>query len=311
MKSRRWVQGSAALGLALATSCVSNTVGGEGDTGADLDAGDGRPDRLDASGDDVVERCDPTRPFDAPVALTINSPMFDAGLRLSADEKTGYFYSNRGGDGIRIYRTTRADVDSPFDTPEVLGEFEPSSDGPWGPAITPDGLTLVVISLNGANAWDLYTASRRSTTASFGTPVVIPSLSAPGDDLFPLVSADGSSLYFKSGRASADFYVSTRAPEGTFGPAVPVPLAESGNNLALSPDERTMFFSHFDADTSLDIYVTTRPTKVEAFGPVTPVPELNTADEDSPSWLSADGCELYLGSYRNGNSDLFVARRPL
>ena len=45
-----------------------------------------------------------------------------------------------------------------------------------------------------------------------------------------------------------------------------------------------------------------------AFGPATPVTELNTGSAEYPGWLSADNCRLYFGTDRQGG-DIWVATR--
>lgn len=314
------------IGLAIALAVIGCTGGiaGGSEQEREADAAPGRPGRADAGGEPIPgadgsptpARCDPARPFGPPVELPINSAAADAGLRLTPDELTGYFYSNRGGDGTRIYRTVRTDREAAFGPPVVLAEFAPSVDGPWSPGISPDGLSMVVVFNGGATGWDIYLTGRASPSAPFGGLVPVAAVNAPGDDLFPVLSPDGQRLYFKSARSGkGDLYVASRTG-ATFGPASPVALADSASfgeyNLALTPDELTMFFSRYTDATGLDVYVTTRPSIGAAFGPATVVPGLSTDVEDSPSWLSPDGCVLYLSSSRNGgDSDLFVATRPL
>jgi sarcosine oxidase delta subunit len=46
-----------------------------------------------------------------------------------------------------------------------------------------------------------------------------------------------------------------------------------------------------------------------AFGPPEPVDELNTNGVDHATWLSPDGCRIYMRSDRNGTDDVFVATR--
>jgi hypothetical protein len=75
------------------------------------------------------------------------------------------------------------------------------------------------------------------------------------------------------------------------------PAALDGT-LRLLPDELT-------------IYVATRPTTATAFGAPTIVPNVNTDADDGPSWISPNGCRLYLSSDVAGTNDIYVATRGL
>jgi len=39
------------------------------------------------------------------------------------------------------------------------------------------------------------------------------------------------------------------------------------------------------------------------------VENVNSAGDDGPSWLSPDGCRMYISSDRAGTNDVFVAQR--
>ena len=82
----------------------------------------------------------------------------------------------------------------------------------------------------------------------------------------------------------------------------------------VSPDGLTIYFRSDrtgEPFAGFNIFVATRPSIGGTFGPASIVPNINTNDDDGPSWLSADGCRLYISSYVGGNNDIFVATRPL
>lgn len=53
----------------------------------------------------------------------------------------------------------------------------------------------------------------------------------------------------------------------------------------------------------------TRATPGGTFGPATLVPNVNTSADDGPSWISPDGCRLYISGNVRGNNDIYVATR--
>ena len=62
-----------------------------------------------------------------------------------------------------------------------------------------------------------------------------------------------------------------------------------------------------------DIWVARRTSMNDRFGDPATVGELDTSNDEVPSFLSADGCRLYFGSTRPGglgDSDMYVAAKP-
>ena len=83
----------------------------------------------------------------------------------------------------------------------------------------------------------------------------------------------------------------------------------------VSHDLRTLFFASSagapDVSQDYDIWSSTRASATAAFGAPVRVPELSSSAEDYPSWLSPDGCRIYLtrGQLETGYA-VFVASRP-
>src|SRR5262249_45899971 len=65
------------------------------------------------------------------------------------------------------------------------------------PALSADGLTLVFES-DRLGDRDLYIATRPSTSADFGSPILLDALDTPWNEHDPAFSMDGLSLYFTS-----------------------------------------------------------------------------------------------------------------
>ena len=92
-----------------------------------------------------------------------------------------------------------------------------------------------------------------------------------------------------------------------------VSLPEGSQFPVVSADRLTLYFAteRTDAGTkgSFDIWVAHRTTVTGAFSTPTPLPELSSAAIETPGWLSADNCRMYLESDRLGTMDIFVATR--
>jgi hypothetical protein len=161
---------------------------------------------------------------------------------------------------------------------------------------------------------------------TFGEPVkttsVIPVLN-PGDWITCL-SYDRLELYIlraHPGWQGGDMLVLKRAstdedwgpPEG-LGSGIN-PRYDSFPFPSISRDGLTLYFddSRPGGYGGFDIYMTTRATKKDPWGPpVNLGPKVNSSATDGYPWISPDGLELYFVSYRSGgygDADIWVARR--
>ena len=130
------------------------------------------------------------------------------------------------------------------------------------PRLTSDELTLVYArqasAFPGDFNYDLYSATRSSTSDPFATPVAAEQINTTTYiEANPTISSDGLSLYFDTSRDGGQ------------------------------------------------IYVATRTSTADAFGPGTPVVALNTASVDSAPFITDDGLELWFAS---DGFDLFSSR---
>jgi Tol biopolymer transport system component len=110
-----------------------------------------------------------------------------------------------GGD---IYVTTRATRESPWDVP-VKMEIMPSRQGSgnWGPNISADGLALFFDSdyADVSLFPDIWLATRTHNDSGWGTPILLgPEINTQDGEQKPSISADGSTLYWCSGRLAYD-----------------------------------------------------------------------------------------------------------
>jgi hypothetical protein len=80
------------------------------------------------------------------------------------------------------------------------------------------------------------------------------------------------------------------------------------------PDELTIYFASLRTDGgakgNLDIWMARRSSVDEQFGLPRNVAKLNTPLSEYPTWISADGCRLYIAKGEaNDSFDIYVATR--
>jgi hypothetical protein len=147
-------------------------------------------------------------PWGEPVNLgsTVNSPDWDWVPSISADELTLFFSSLRpGGSGDwDLWVTSRATKDNDWSIPLNLGPTVNSPSRDWLPSISADGLTLFFTSnrLGGYGSRDIWMTRRTTTNDLWGEPVNLgPPFNTSSMDQVPIISPDGSTLYFNSNRS--------------------------------------------------------------------------------------------------------------
>jgi len=263
----------------------------------------------------VLGPCDTTLPFNAPERLPINDLLAEAWApRLTGDQLSLYFTS-LGDDFV----ATRAGLADDFANPIPLAAINtPAAE--MAASVTADGLTLF-LETSRAGDVKIFSTKRNSDNEEFPAPTPVTEInsSAPGVlDIQPYVTPDGGAVYFGSTRGGASDYALYRAQRepGSDRFAPPVALA-SLHSLTVdvwpvvSPDELTIYFASTrnlaDSLGSYDVVMATRASKDEDFGTVKNVREVNTAAGEYPSWISPDGCTLYLT--RGPPNAMYVATR--
>lgn len=201
---------------------------------------------------------------------SINSADHDADARLTADEKTLYFTSERGtvAPATRHRMWTASRVGAAFEFANLTLAFDYVNAALYDPTVSPDGLTLVVQHTTPAGTL-LFTRdgkiARARRVGSTWTATLAPEAEAFANVRNPILSADGREICFSS-------------DAGTPG--------------------------------KLRIHRAERASANAKFGPAAPVTELGgTQSYEAPTWLSADGCHLLLTSDRGGGLDVYVAVR--
>lgn len=306
-------------------SSVSGDASAGGDAGGD--AGSDSATGSDAGDGSVKSACNMTAPFTNIHAVTeLNTIGNDQHARLSQDELAVWFASTGldagpGGGSYDLFHGTRALTTAPFSNIKaVAGPNTIYSED--APAVNGDPLQLVyasTLSTSGAT-YDLYRSTQSAVDAGFQAGVNLSISVAGKNDLDPYLSADDQTLYFASDRGSS--YTLYRAPHSggnVFGAATVVSELSSGvadSHPVISADGLWIYWSSQRVDIGGhkggdDVYVAHRTTVPGTFVQITNVTELNTVDNEMPSWISPDGCRLYFARKAASTSDIWLAERAL
>lgn len=265
--------------------------------------------------------CDMTAPFDPPELLagSVNSSAFENAPTLTDDELTLLFQRTIDDDHTVILLATRTTIDEAFgdQTQPALS----AADLHFQPAITRDGLTLFWSEpADNGLGLDIFAAIRTTVTQQFNGGNVTRIAKQGVSELAPMPSADGNELFFSSDQLEpgkpdrAKLFRATRIDGEFQNPAQVVELAlgtTSEKVLTLSKDGLTAYFGSTrpGGKGDIDVWTATRPAIGGPFANVRNVAEVNGPTAEWPSFLSADGCRLYLASSRSGGGDLYVAKR--
>jgi len=270
---------------------------------------------------DAALRCDPTAPFAAPVPVDgLNTTLDDVSARLTSDELMVVFSRRQMSGVYDLYQATRASREEAFGSVSLIATVNSVNSDLW-PTISGDGLVLMFDSDRAQpGMFRPYVAKRASLTDPFGPPATIPELMIREVQLH---LANPRSLYFTSpntvrvGQGMEDIWhvaldenqLLTGTPMAVLG-GVNSPAEEVA--AALTENELHIFFRRIVA-AEPDIFMASRSTVNDGFGASAAVPVVALAGvNEVPTWVSADGCNLYLFSDAPGGvggQDLYVARR--
>lgn len=286
---------------------------------------------VDATPDAGPPACDVTKEFGTPVLIaSLSTSGHEGEARFPGDDELTVMYDAiRGAPGTTdIYTATRPSLADPFGTPVKLAGPVTSDEYEQAGNVTQDGLTLFFErQLRSTSVSKIYSATRATTTDPFGTPSPI-DINTGFYTAMPFVRGDGKQIYHVStnGGAATKVYLATfAAGVGYVQTEVSeVNLTKANNTPAsqfapvISPNGLTLFFAttYHVASASLndtDIWVATRANVADKFSNPRAVANVNTPQDEEPSWITADGCRLYLQSTRPGGAgaqDIYVATRP-
>jgi Tol biopolymer transport system component len=256
--------------------------------------------------------------------VALNSLQDDNALDFSADGLTVYISSQRPGGpgGLDIFSASRASTAVDFGALTPVAGVN-TTDHEYNPRISADGLKLFFTAPKGNGHYGTVVATRGSLLTAFGAGAPLVNVGSNADEGGPFLTADGKAIYFSSTRAGGlggeDIMVADLGTDGSFGtPRFVTELASTAQdaNPVLTADGLVVYFSSQRSGVGqAEIYMATRSTVNGAFGTPLPVTELNSAAQDWPAYVSADGCTLYFCSERMAGTsgrtgaDIFSATR--
>lgn len=262
----------------------------------------------------------PLGPFGAPAPVTeLNTP--DASEEdpcLTADQLEIFFTSNRvgGAGGNDIWTATRAAITDPFGPATPVTQIN-TADGEFHAQVSPDGLSMYLSSnrAGGLGGADIYFTTRATRSAPWASPTRVLELSSPSADFIAAPDSTGLSLVLGSNRGgNIDLFVSSRTSTDAAwrGPAAIAALntANDEQDGVLADEGRALYYTQGGDPTVLkELVVARRPTVDAAFGPPTPLVEINSAMDELDPWVADDERTIYFNSNRGGNEDLYFATR--
>lgn len=282
----------------------SSSSGAPGASSSSSSSGGSEPDAAEAA----APSCAPLAPFTTfELVGTINEPRVIArGGRLGPDQLTIYFSKHDpvpfpNGPIDRMYYATRVSTAVPFGAPVALfpnaaaDGLEDNAEYGWVDATQ---TTLFYNTTGGApGSANVKIATRGNAAANFLTGDHVAAIGSINESREPWVSADASRLYYSSSQG-----LSVAAKVGTTYGEI-TPLNVSGSNPVLSADELTLWFTSFDESVG-KVFVTQRTSLDTAFGTPVAAAGLTRPGTTRPSWLSVDGCTMYLTSEEAMSSGL-------
>jgi hypothetical protein len=287
-----------------ASTQTGNDAGGASSSSGSADASD-----TDSGPGPVVDAgpCDLAADFGAPRKIIAASSLgLDLEPTLTENELTLYFA--RDGNVYSLSRLSRdADFEGP---PKEVAEVDTDGTLYWqSAAITRDGQTLLL------GTKQLYLSTMSG--GKFGTPVKV---NANGSDVsgeHPYVTFDQGAAYFNSAPGAPQTIKRATIITGTAWSNVTTftELGTYNRFPVVSADELTIYFASTAAGGlgGDDIWVAKRAGNEDDWGAPMPLPgPINRDGNEAPSWLSSDGCRLYLmmSGKESINYDIYVATKP-
>src|SRR4051812_4811948 len=243
----------------------------------------------------------------------LDSTFDDQGARFTPDELTVVFARSRAAGTSDLYMATRATLGDAFGDPMLLGTVNSVNSELW-PTLSPDTLLMLFDSDRATTKFHVFATKRASADATFGPPAA--SVALADGDAEPLL-ANAAALYFTSsarmGLGMGDIYrVDIDSTGATGTPAAVIGDVNSAADEAapaVTADERVMAFARDG-----DVYLASRSSPADGFGTAAAIAGLaDPAAHETPTWISPDGCHLYVQSDAAGGMggiDLYVASRP-
>lgn len=188
----------------------------------------------------------------------------------------------------------------------------PGDRSEFDPVFSPDGLELHVTSDQTLN-WDIWIAKRTSIGAPFTTIARSP-VSTTGVEFGyqPLPAVDAAVICADFGAADLDYHFGVDLATGPTWTRSSLSTASGDSDARLTPSGLEIYIVRGQpADGSRDIFIASRATVAEDFGPARPVPELNGEASDA-SPVPVGELEILFASQRAtavDTDDIYLASR--
>ncbi len=246
----------------------------------------------------------------------VNTSFDDVSARLTPDELTIVFSRKGSGGMYDLYIASRSTRDASFEAATLLTTVNSVNSDVW-PTLSPDGLLLAFDSDRATGQQHVYVSRRTTSTEMFKPPTK--ALALMDNERHPMLP-NGRALYFASARTGTKGMNDIWRAEIDSTGATSTPTAVLGEvntdadevTPAATADELRIFVRR-TVGNEHDVYTASRATAQDGFGTAATVPGLAEVGVDEvPTWVSPDGCALYIHSDAMGGAggvDLYVARR--
>lgn len=264
--------------------------------------------------------------------LELDTPDYERDAWLTDNELNIYFSAVRV-DSLPtnqqdIYTANRSEIGDPFGPATKFTGASTATGAEGKMTMTGDGTQLFVASNvtgNGSRgATDIWFSSKNGTGWAALGQGKSAAMNDAGDQLDPDITPDGTAIYFApSNGVPQQIFVAKRADNtknfdaGTMLMELVDPDGTGTADPAISADQRLIIVTSYRTGTTgaNDLFYATRASTTDPFGPLQPVPDVNSTTYDGDAHLSHDGCRLYFSSIRNNPGandwDLFVASQQL
>ncbi len=232
---------------------------------------------------------------------------------LTADRLYVVFNSDRTGIQ-NLLTSERSTTDDSWSAP-IVDPVLSSADDETTVALSADGLSVMYGSRRpgGSGNLDIYLSTRPSRQADWSTPENVTSLNSTASDAPGWISDDLTEVLIHSRRGGTNaIYAATLASGATYNTPeliAEVTSADSEFSGRFSREGLVLTF-HSTRATGVgggDLYVATRDSVSDSFGPERLIEGVNSPELDEDAWLSEDLCYIAFASESDGVQNIFEA----